>query len=110
MAKKQLKLLLSNGTEILIHDMLSIMEPHIIAKYPTQEELDIALNQIAEGNHGIITIKKGSSTMLIYEDCILEGYQVHYEMDGTLSAHLYFRDHAHGLPDDDEEDEEDDEP
>ena len=107
MAKKQLKLVLANGTEIPVHDMLSVMEPHVIAKYLNQEELDAALTQIAEGNLGIITIKKGSIIMLIYEDCVLEGYQVHYEMDGTLSVHFYFRDNAHGLQDEEDEEEED---
>ena len=46
--------------------------------------------------------------MLVFEDCALEGYQVHYELDGTLTAHLYFLDHAHGLPEDEEDDDEED--
>lgn len=108
MAKKKLKLVFANDVELPIHDLLSVMEPHIIAKYPDQAALDEALGVIGSGNLSTITVKKGTATALVFEDCSLEGYQVHYELDGTLTVHLYFLDHAHGLPEDEEDDDEED--
>ncbi|MBR3740234.1 MAG: hypothetical protein IKN04_07185 [Clostridia bacterium] len=110
MAKK-LYLAMANGTQIKIRDC-SVLEPHVIAAYPSKEDMDAALAIVQEGNLSTLTIKRGSNPVLTFEDCVLEGYQVYFNVDGTLTTHYYFRDHAHTpagggmLEDDDEEEEE----
>ncbi len=109
MAKK-LYLAMANGTQIQIKDC-SVMEPHVIAAYQNKEEMDAALATVQEGNLSTLTIKRGSSAVLTFEDCVLEGFQVYFNADGTLTMHYYFRDHAHtpaggGMLEDDEDEEE----
>lgn len=106
MAKK-LYLAMANGTELPIKDC-SVLEPHVIAAYQNREELDAALTQIAAGNLSKLEIKKGSKVALTFDDCVLDGFQVYFNADSSLTVHFYFRDHAHtqagaGMLEDDEE-------
>lgn len=111
--EKKLYLVTANGAEIAIRDCF-VAEPHASAVYQNREEMDAALTQIQEGNLSTLTIRRGSVVLLTFEDCVLDGFQVYFNADGTLTAHYYFRDHAHtpagaGMLEDDEEEEDEEE-
>lgn len=112
MAKK-LYLAMANGEQIEIKDC-SVLEPHAIAGYQNKEEMDAALATIGEGNLSTLAIKRGAKTLLTFEDCVLDGYQVYFNADTSLTVHYYFRDHAHtpaggGMLEDDDEEEDEEE-
>ncbi len=107
---KKMSLLIGTEKEVPICDLVSIAEPHVVARYATNAALEDAIGIIRGENLMEMSVKKGSRTVLTFYDCVLESYQVHYESDGTLSVYFYFRDNAHGLaPIEDDEDQEDDE-
>lgn len=105
MAKK-MYLVFSDEREMPIRDMISMVEPHIVADYATQQDLDDALEMIRTENLYELSVKRGTKIAFTFEDCALDSYQVHYEQNGTLACYFYFRENAHGLAGDDEEEDE----
>lgn len=108
MAKK-MYLLIGEDKEVPICDLISVAEPHVVARYPTRAALDDAIGIIRGENLMEVSIKKGNRIILQFYDCVLESYQVHYEAGGEMAVYFYFRENAHGLAPDDEEDEEEEE-
>ena len=94
--KNSLTLKLKSGEEIPVYNC-SLVEPYMVAYYDNWNDISAYRETIQSGNLSEIYIQKKGNTLLTFEDCVLDGIQTFFNMDGTFTVNFYFREHAHNI-------------